>query len=492
MSDSKNIETARESGRLDPGFPQARIVDEPALTFGLTRLWWLAVACLLLAIGLVVWSMPPAGTYISIAFPEGHGLKAEDPVRYRGIDVGMVESVHLTAAMDSVDVHVNLLPSAKQLAVEGSRFWIVRPQLSISGVSGLETAVGHKYIEVVPGPADAMPIKVFEGLSQAPADTATANGIEILLQADARYSVNRGSAIHYRGVDIGRVLAVELSPDSRYVEVRGKIDEAYRALVTTESRFWATGGVDVDFSLREGLKLETESLDTLARGGVSMMVVGNGKPVAPGHVFSLEKSVNEDWLVQGDKFRTTTADMRGCVNLEVTWKEKMLFRNWKKSERFSGIAIRNGDGQQGVVIPTDVLKLQERATEDSFVISLITADGSRMPVDCSNLSMDEPVGTLAIEGDKDLISTENVASSHAPAPALVVRKSAESQMYLHLPIAESDIGVVQDGDVELWRLSNFSGDRAVWHGCPVLLAADSSLVGMLLVDDKGPRVYLMK
>jgi len=67
---------------------------------------------LLLAIGLVVWSLPPQGTRITISFPQGHGLEAEDAVRYRGIDVGIVESVQLPPAMDSVNVHVNLLPSA--------------------------------------------------------------------------------------------------------------------------------------------------------------------------------------------------------------------------------------------------------------------------------------------------------------------------------------------------------------------------------------------
>ena len=486
MSDSK-------SSVNEAQFPEARIVSKPATAIGLTRLWWLAIACLLFAIGLVAWSLPPQGTHITISFPEGHGLKAEDAVRYRGIDVGVVESVQLPPTMDSVDVHVNLLPSAKQLAVEGSRFWIVRPQLSISGVSGLDTAVGHKYIEVIPGTVDAKAVTRFEGLAQPPADSTSSNGIEILLQADARYSVRRGSAIHYRGVDIGQILAVELSPDSRHVEVRGKIDEAYRPLVTTESRFWATGGVDVDFSLREGLKLETESLDTLARGGVSMLVVGNGKPVAPGHVFPLAKSVEEDWQARADKFRTTTADLRGCVNLEASWEEKVLFRNWEKTQRFSGIGILNAEGQRGVVIPTDILQLQNDAVANSFSIHVIASDGNRIPLDFSNAPTESPAVTLALESDvENLISTDSVSATSLPEQAIVLRKSAENQTYLHLPIAAAEIALVQENDVELWRLNNFSGDRAVWHGCPVLMASDSTLVGMLLVDAKGPRVYLMK
>jgi hypothetical protein len=114
-------------------------------------------------------------------------------------------------------------------------------------------------------------------------------------------------------------------------------------------------------------------------------------------------------------------------------------------------------------------------------------------LDFSNAPTESPAVTLALESDvENLISTDSVSATSLPEQAIVLRKSAENQTYLHLPIAAAEIALVQENDVELWRLNNFSGDRAVWHGCPVLMASDSTLVGMLLVDAKGPRVYLMK
>ena len=152
-------------------------------------------------------------------------------------------------------------------------------------------------------------------------------------------------------------------------------------------------------------------------------------------------------------------------------------RNWDKTQRFSGIGILNSDGQRGVVIPTDILQLRNDAVENSFEVQLIAAGGRRIPLDINKASTESPVVTLALESEsEDLIGTDSVSPSSAPAQAIVVRKSAESQTYLHLPIAESDIGLVQEGDVELWRLNNFWGDRAVWHGCPVLMASDLSLI----------------
>ena len=336
-------------------FPTAVVKERSQAMLASSRFWWLALACLIIAIGLVFWSMPSGGTHIQIHFPQGHGLKAEDPVRYRGIDVGVVETIHLTDGLEAVDVHVKLFPTAKQLATEGSKFWIVRPQLSISGVSGLDTAVGHKYIKVQPGPADQAAARYFDGLASEPVDQGAGSGIEILLQADTRHSVNVGSAIHFRGVDIGRILSVELSPDARLVEVRGKIEEAYRSLVTTEAKFWATGGVDFDFSFTQGIKLDTESLDTLARGGVSMLVTGNGGPVSPGHVFPLAASPEEAWITEANSFRATAADLRGAINLTASWTESGMLGIGKRRTHRAIHGRRHPSTSSG---PNNCLSLQ--------------------------------------------------------------------------------------------------------------------------------------
>ena len=239
-------------------------------------MWLVALVCLGVAIGVAWWSMPEQGIEITIRFPEGHGLAAEDPVRFRGIDVGVVEEVKLNNELSGVDVHVNLSPFAEPLAREGTRFWIVRPQLSLGGVSGLETAVGHKYIGLIPGDPKGEWKSVFDGLINAPADALENEGIEILLRGEKRNSVTSGSPVSFRGVEIGRVLSVELSPDGLKVDARLRIYAKFTKLVTSESKFWASSGIDATFSPISGLRLEMESIETLVQGGVSMLTIANG------------------------------------------------------------------------------------------------------------------------------------------------------------------------------------------------------------------------
>ena len=503
MADSSNIKVPNikvpniegpktEVPAGDSDFPIAVVKERSRKLLASARLWWLALACLLVSIGLVLRAMPSRGTHVQIQFPQGHGLKAEDAVRYRGIDVGVVTSVYLTDSLDAVDVHVELFPTAAPLAVEGTKFWIVRPQLSISGVSGLETAVGHKYIRVQPGPVAQKVKRYFDGLASAPVDNGAHSGIEILLQADQRHSVNVGSAIHFRGVDIGRILSVELSPDARRVEIRGKIEEAYRSLVTTESKFWATGGVDFDFSLTQGLKLETESLDTLARGGVSMLVTGDGTTVEPGHVFALAAQAEENWWSQARNYRATSAHLRGALNLTATWTETGLLGigKRKRSVRCAGIGLKI-DGRAIAAYPADVLDAAETALDDSFELRIAEAEkGVAIPKLPSGEIVFRLVDAKEIPSQLTFIDGDEVLQSAESAGWIAVRKSNEGGVFHHLPIEAKNIKSVQtEQDASPhWSISDFVGDRALWHGTPVLQSSDSKLVGMLLIGDSDVRI----
>ena len=194
-----------------------------AADFTGTYMWVVALVCLLIAIALVAWSLPERGININIHFPEGHGLESEDAVRFRGINVGIVEEVQLNPGLTGVDVRVNLKPFAQELAREGTRFWIVRPELSLAGISGLETAVGHKYIGLLPGEPDAAFQRSFQGLAASPPEAFAAGGMEIIIRGDRKHSVSNGAPVTCRGVEIGRILSVGLSQDGRFVDVPARI-----------------------------------------------------------------------------------------------------------------------------------------------------------------------------------------------------------------------------------------------------------------------------
>ena len=454
-------------------------------------MWLVALACLAVAIGIAWWSMPEQGVAISIHFPDGHGLESEDAVRFRGIDVGIVEEVRLNPDLSGVDVSVNLLPFAQQLAREGTRFWVVRPELSLGGgVSGLETAVGHKYIGLIPGKADGPWQSKFEGLSAAPPDAMENSGVEIVLRGEKKYGVTAGSPVTYRGVIAGRVLWVGLSQDGRLVDVRARIFDKFTKLVTSETKFWAISGLEINGSLTQGVNVELESLETLARGGVAMLTTGNGGlPIKPGDDFVLHASAEKDWYQKADSVQVTDAKYRrGALPMETVYVRDGFLGDSVKTIGFVGVHVSVG-GQQMVLIPSDTLGLPRKGIEGSLRIGLAGVEESQVVPAESQSAL-----TFASIPVQNHLSSAPLNENDFRVPlqlesCLAIRANQangkpKQLTYIHYPIELEDIG--QD-----WNLKSFSGDRNVWHGAPVLSERDGRLIGVLMVEPGSARVEML-
>ncbi|MEM7455050.1 MAG: MlaD family protein [Planctomycetota bacterium] len=454
-----------------------------------SRMWLLTLACLALAIGIVAWSLPGKGIEITIHFPEGHGLTADDAVRFRGIDVGVVEEVKLNRELSGVDVTVNLFPFAEPLAREGTRFWIVRPELSLAGgISGLETAVGHKYIGLIPGEMNAPATTAFSGLAGSPPDAMENRGMEIILRGERRYSVTEGSPVSCRGVIVGRVLSVGLSQDGRFVDARAKIYDNHIRLVSTKTRFWASGGVDADFSLTDGLKLDVESIETLVQGGVSLLTTeDDGQPIKPGHVFNLYASPEPGWYEAANEIRVIDIELRGALPMETIWEATGVvarISGSSKNRGFVGTHIEN-DGEEYVLVPSDVLAIPDGAADDSFKVGIAGLEDSRIPVSFEQ-NPDLPLEMIQIPAASSFatpLSLDEFRSPEDKEACLAVRAAIESgePVYLRYRIEAHDIG-------EEGGLLNFDGDQDVWHGAPVLSTNDGSVVGVLLVGERESRI----
>lgn len=282
-------------------FPTAEVLPaQSSRGLLMSRLWWITLICFGVAIYLTWNAQRPPGIPITIEFPDGHGLKAGDSLQHRGIEIGIVTNVSLTEEHDGVLATVELEKTAIGIANEGSQFWIVRPQVSLTNISGLETAVGSKYIAVAPGPSGSPPLRSFTGRKTPPTVDMDNLGIEILLRGTESFGLTPGSPVTYRGIEVGQIMSAHLADDALTVLIQARIDKQHESLVRVGSKFWKTSGVDVDFGFK-GFRLSTDSLAAMARGGVSF---SNPKSknqadlqrVKSGHEFELHESLDDDWI----------------------------------------------------------------------------------------------------------------------------------------------------------------------------------------------------
>lgn len=250
------------------------------------------------------------GVPITVQFLQGHGLKAGNVVKYRGIEVGQVESIRLSSDLGRVVARVILDESAEELAREGTRFWVVRPQLDFSGPRGLETVVGAHYVNVLPG--DGEPTRSFDGLEEPPLAIAhSEGGLLIRFIASMAGGLRAGAPVVYRQVPVGHIRRVELSQDALEVHIHAVIDPRYRGWVTRDARFWKTGGATFKAGWLSGISVDVDSMRSLVMGGITMALPpSEGEPVTDGFDFTLYEKPDPEWLEwTPPKFEKTMAEL---------------------------------------------------------------------------------------------------------------------------------------------------------------------------------------
>jgi paraquat-inducible protein B len=275
-----------------------------------THFFWLVpIAAAALAGWFIYSNLFKAGPTIHIYFDSADGVEqGKTELKYRGASLGEVKSLKLTPDHQKVEVTMALTPSGKDFAREGTRFWIVKPEVGAAQISGLRTIVSGDYITGEPGKGE--PQKRFTGLSDAPV-VEPPGTLRIRLLAEKAGSLKERSPVFFRDVQIGEVFKTDLGPDSQTIQITVDIDKRYAPLVRMNSKFWRAGGIHANLSL-SGLNISAESAKALLSGAVEMATPDASEKEAPrGTDFRLYDKPDDAWLawspmIQLDNSTTVT------------------------------------------------------------------------------------------------------------------------------------------------------------------------------------------
>lgn len=239
------------------------------------------------------------GQQISIRVSDGDGLQPGTLVRYKGLEVGKVENLSLTDDLQAVILNVRITQATEQIAREGTQFWVVKPELSLTRAANLGTLVSGQYLEVQPAGLKGPRRSEFTALASAPNQAVREEGLRLVLSAPRRGSIKPGVIVSYREVPVGKVVDFGLGPTSDRVLIHVLIEPRYAPLVRSGSRFWNASGIGVDAGLFKGVKVRTESLEALLEGGIAFATPNNpemGGPAQPGQTFALFDEPQEAWM----------------------------------------------------------------------------------------------------------------------------------------------------------------------------------------------------
>ena len=252
--------------------------------------WVVPIVAMLLGAWLLYRNFSAQGPQANVRFDTADGIYAgKTEVRCRSVKVGVVKNVKLADDLKSVQTHLEFDPDAERLLRGGTRFWVVKPRLSATEFSGVGTLITGAYIELDPGPPDAATQTYFIGLETPSATNRSVPGRRLVLSADEAGSLTVGSPVYYRGFEVGRIEGRMLGADGLKVTYDAFIGETYSRLVTDNTRFWNTSGIDISAGA-DGFRLRTPSFQAMVSGGVSFGVTAGeqaGKPAMDGTPFTL-------------------------------------------------------------------------------------------------------------------------------------------------------------------------------------------------------------
>jgi paraquat-inducible protein B len=248
-----------------PGSPDVR-----RRRFNVSLVWLVPIVAAVIGLSMVVHNSLSAGPKINVSFETAEGLEAnKTQVKFKNVVIGQVTAIALSQDRNRVIATIELKDSAKSFTAKDSRFWVVRPRIGAQGISGVDTLLSGAFISADAGSSEQTSAD-FYGLETPPPITYGERGKRFTLHSDDLGSLDIGSPVYYRRIQVGQVVSVGLSQDGKGVDIDVFVNSPNDQFVTTNTRFWNASGVDISLGA-DGLKVNTQSVSSIVSGGVAFI-----------------------------------------------------------------------------------------------------------------------------------------------------------------------------------------------------------------------------
>ncbi|MCC4264237.1 intermembrane transport protein PqiB [Oceanimonas baumannii] len=240
----------------------------------LSPIWIVPLVAVLIGAWMIYDNLSKLGPSITLIMDNAEGIEAgKTLIKTRNVEVGRVEKVNLSDDLQHAVITAHMSPQAEDMLNTETQFWVVKPRIGREGISGLNTVLSGAYIQLLPGSSEES-LRRFQVLDQPPVAPPDAAGIRINLVSKVGNAISTGDPVSYQGYTVGRVEHSEFDTERREMKLRLYIQAPYDSLVTTTTRFWTSGGVDMRLDSR-GIRVKVGSLESLVGGGITFGVPDN-------------------------------------------------------------------------------------------------------------------------------------------------------------------------------------------------------------------------
>jgi len=237
-----------------------------------TSIWIVPFIAMIIAGWLAYQYYSELGPEIEIIFPSNEGLKeGQSQIKYKDVPVGTITKIKLEKDGHGVVVVARMEKGAEPYLNDNTKFWIVKPELGVSGISGLDTLISGNYIGLYARKGGTAQRK-FIGLDR-PYHSEKKGSYYILKSQKGNSSVKAGTPIYLKNLKAGRVEYVMMGLNDIFVDVIIFIEKEFVPYVHTDSKFWVRSTLDAE--LMDGsLDINVAPFSDLLQGAIEFSTSG--------------------------------------------------------------------------------------------------------------------------------------------------------------------------------------------------------------------------
>lgn len=234
------------------------------------HVWWLPLIALLIVLFLIVNHYTTKGPLVTLKLQSADGLEVgKTRVKYKDVNIGKVEKIQFDKNYKNVNASIRMDKDSEGLLKKNTRFWVVKPRIGVTQVSGLNTLLSGNHIAIDPDKNPNSTYRYeFTALDVPPLVTQDKPGLKLTLLTAKANSLYPGTAVYYKGMQVGTVDRVYFSDDYLWVKADLFIAAPYNTLIKQNTRFWSASGISIGAGA-DGLAIDMESVETLIAGGIA-------------------------------------------------------------------------------------------------------------------------------------------------------------------------------------------------------------------------------
>ena len=208
------------------------------------------------------------GIPMTLQLASGEGIvPGKTKVMFRGLKVGVVRTININDdQFHTVTASILLDPRAEGILRENSRFWVIRPQVSIEGIKHLNTLITGAYITFQVGDGGRQDHFIVDS-APMPKPYLRPGTRFTLLSSDPG-TLKIGAPLLYKKREIGEITDINFSNDGKEIRTEILVYTPYVGLIRRDAVFWDVSGVQVGGSL-SNFHVNLSSLRTMLAGGIA-------------------------------------------------------------------------------------------------------------------------------------------------------------------------------------------------------------------------------